>query len=175
MVRNANWYKPGLPYLDEVVLKVFPDYDAMIIALQTGAIDATSRLRARDRRTLGADGNVNVQIGRAGVTIFTLAIQSQRPPFTDRRVRQAVSYAMNRRRFVDAFLDGLGEPWCLPWPPHSPAYDAQGTKSQLQDIAKAKQLLADAGKADGFETTLMTNRTRPVSYTHLTLPTILRV
>jgi peptide/nickel transport system substrate-binding protein len=160
LVRHDGFYKSGLPHLDEVVLKVFPDYEALVIALETGAVDVTSRLRGRDKRRLEQRQDVKVVVGKPGVTIFTLAIQSQRPPFADKRVRQAVSYALSRQRFVDTYLDGLGEPWSLPWPPHSPAYDPAGSKAHAQNLEQAKRLLAEAGYPGDFEATIIANRTR---------------
>ena len=160
LVRHDGFYKSGLPYLDEVILKVFPDYEALVIALETGAVDVTSRLRGRDKRRLEQRQDLKVVVGKPGVTIFTLAIQSQRPPFADRRVRQAISYALSRQRFVDTYLDGLGESWSLPWPPHSPAYDPAGSKAHAQNLDQAKRLLAEAGYSGDFEATIIANRTR---------------
>jgi peptide/nickel transport system substrate-binding protein len=160
LVRHEGYYKSGLPHLDEVVLKVYPDHEALLIALEAGAVDVTSRLRGMDKPRLEQHKDLRVATSKPGVTIFTIALGTQRPPLTDRRVRQAISYAINRQRFVDTFLAGLGEPWSLPWPPHSPAYDPVGNTAHNQNVERSKQLLAEAGLPDGFETTTMTNRTR---------------
>jgi peptide/nickel transport system substrate-binding protein len=67
------------------------------------------------------------------------------PPFDKKEVRQAFCYAVDRKRYVDSVLQGVEEVRSLPWPKHSPAYDAAKNGHYSLDLEKAKSLLAAAG------------------------------
>ncbi len=161
LVRHEGYYKSGLPYLDEIVLKSLPDFEALLVNLETGAVDLASPLRPRDKQRLEARQDLLPVLGPLGTIVFDVILNTTRPPFTDKRVRQAVSYAVDRKRFVDTYLVGVGEPWSLPWPPHSPAYDKQLNQHYALNPERAKQLLAEAGFPNGFETTIFSTRSRP--------------
>lgn len=161
LVRHDGYYKSGLPYLDEIVVKAFPDFEALLIAAQTGAVDLANPLRPRDKAQLEGKPGLNVLPGSTGTSVFDITINASRPPFNDKRVRQAVSYAMNRQRFVNTYIAGLTEPWSLPWPPNSPAADPKLNQHFTHDPERAKRLLAEAGHPNGFETTILATRGRP--------------
>jgi peptide/nickel transport system substrate-binding protein len=74
-------------------------------------------------------------------------------PFDDVRVRRAVAHAIDRQAIVDGAMFGYGTPIGTHFAPHNPAYvDLKGQSAHDPD--KARALLAEAGLADGFETTL---------------------
>jgi ABC-type transport system substrate-binding protein len=60
-------------------------------------------------------------------------------------VRQALNYAINRKRFTDNVMFGLGRPQALPWLPGAAAYDATLEQSYQFDLDKARSMLSDAG------------------------------
>ncbi len=161
LVRHDGYYKSGQPYLDEIVLKAFPDFESLVINLEAGAVDLASPLRPRDRPRLESGRGYQAIVGPPGSLVFDVILNTTREPFGDKRVRQAVSYAVNRKRFVDTYLAGLSEPWSLPWPPHSPAHDRQLNQHYAYNPERARQLLAEAGHSNGFETTIFTTRSRP--------------
>src|ERR1051326_1238261 len=66
-------------------------------------------------------------------------------PLDDKRVRQALNYALDRKRIADTVLLGLVGPQDLPWPANSPAYEAAKNTVYAFDLAKAKALLTQAG------------------------------
>ncbi|MFN8525585.1 MAG: ABC transporter substrate-binding protein [Chloroflexota bacterium] len=162
LVRHDGYHKQGLPYLDELTIKTYPDFEGLMVALETGAVDMAGPLRPRDRKRMESRKEVQVVPGVRGTSVFDVNLNVTRPPFTDKRVRQAISYAIDRQRFVDTYLSGDSEPWSLPWPPHSPAFDKElnGTYAK-QDLDKAKKLMAEAGLASGFETTILATKGRP--------------
>jgi peptide/nickel transport system substrate-binding protein len=67
------------------------------------------------------------------------------PPLDNKTVRQALNYAINRKRFTDTLLMGTGTPSALPWPSKSPAYDATAAAAYGYDLDKARSLLQQAG------------------------------
>src|SRR5262249_60408550 len=66
-------------------------------------------------------------------------------PPTNKQFRQALSYAMDRQRWVDTVLPGVGTPKNLPVPPSSPAFDAAKDQMYTFDLDKAKSLLQQSG------------------------------
>jgi peptide/nickel transport system substrate-binding protein len=79
-------------------------------------------------------------------------------PFTDKRVRQALAFCIDRNKLVDGLCRGMAVAGNdSPFAPGFPATD-KTIPQRAQDIAKAKQLLSEAGLADGFDITLTTLR-----------------
>jgi ABC-type transport system substrate-binding protein len=72
-----------------------------------------------------------------------------------KKVRQAINHAINRERCVRTALAGTIEHTCLMWPRGSWAYFADLEGRYPYDLAKARALLAEAGHAGGFETTIL--------------------
>ena len=89
-----------------------------------------------------------------------LAMNSTQKPFDDPRVRKAVSLAMDKKAFVEIALFGHGTPSHSMIPPGHPFYN-NDMKLGPPDIAKAKQLLAEAGYANGMDLTLYVPVGRP--------------
>jgi len=79
-----------------------------------------------------------------------------KPPTDNKLVRQALNYAMDRKRMVDVAWRGTGEPMTLPWQPTSLAYDATKAGEYAYDLDKAKALLAQAGVSN-LEIDITTN------------------
>jgi peptide/nickel transport system substrate-binding protein len=90
------------------------------------------------------------------------AIARARPTLPTRAVRQAMSYAIDRQRFIDVALSGLvGAPRDLPWPSSSPAYEPTKNNVCAFDLDKAKSLLATSG-VGGFTTEIAYQTIGPV-------------
>lgn len=164
--RFAQYRQQGLPHLDSLEVSVWPDPQAMVIALEAGSIDMASPVSPLEAKRLKANDKFQLTQDKMGL-VFDVILNTTQKPFDDKRVRQAVSWAIDRKRFADTYCQGLSEPWSLPWPPFSPAYDAQLNQTyNKRDVAKAKQLLKDAGYESGFDVKLLTTRSRP-GYTEL--------
>ena len=99
-----------------------------------------------------ADPRFQVLTGSTeGETI--LSTNNKQAPFDDLRVRQALAHAIDRQAIIDGAMFGFGTPIGTHFAPHNPAYvDLTGLSAYDPD--KARALLAEAGMADGFETTL---------------------
>ena len=91
---------------------------------------------------------------QTGLNLAFLSINNDRPPFGDRRVRQALARAIDRDRLVRHLLGGHGKPAQNPLPPALWGYDSR-TRDLVLDRSAARRLLAQAGFPEGFETTLM--------------------
>lgn len=167
MVAFKDYWEKGKPYLDRYIVRQIPDVAAMSINLESGAVDCIWEPSPRDLTRLANSGGKYVtDQGAPGASMFNVAINVKAPPFTDKRVRQAVAWSIDRARFARTTLQGLVQPTNLMWPTHSWAYfkDLEGKISY--DLEKAKALLKDAG-VSGFETEILTSGKTVSGYSDL--------
>jgi len=155
--RNPDFWKPGLPYLDELTLKVMPDEQARVAALRSGAIDG-STFTADSARVLRNDNSLTVLKGLFSAHRETqLTTTDASKPWVDKRVRQAISAAINRQDIIDKIYGGDASysaevpPGYGDWP--IPEAELKG-KYFVQDLEKAKRLMSEAGFSNGFSVEL---------------------
>jgi len=153
--RFPGYFRKGMPYLDEVVLQQVPDAAALVVNLEAGALDMVDDLPPRDAVRLRDHPKVRVVQTFPGSIVFDIMLNVTRPPFDKKKVRQAISLAVDRKRFVDTVLVGIGEPWCQPFPRQSLGYVPDlGTAHCEFNLERAKRLIAEAGYPSGFEAVL---------------------
>ena len=152
LTRNADyWGEPAS--LEAATFKFISEPTAAYAAMLAGDIDAFYSYPApenlaqfeRDPRFTVLSGNTE------GETI--LAMNNQQAPFDDIRVRKAVSHAIDRQAIIDGAMFGYGTPIGSHFAPHNPDY-VDLTANAAFDPALARDLLAQAGYAEGFSTTL---------------------
>jgi peptide/nickel transport system substrate-binding protein len=151
LARNPNyWGEP--PKLERIIFKVIPDPASRLTQLQSGAVDIAYELPTTD--ILALEGDPNLQIIRypSRFVVF-LGMNEQVPPFDNKLVRQAISYAIPYETIVNEVLNGYGQQLTSPIPDGTPTHTDEFFVYS-QDPAKAKELLTEAGFPDGFETTL---------------------
>lgn len=148
LARNPTFHgaKSGV---GTVVFKLFSDVNAIVNAVQAGSVDVA-----------GIDPNLVAQVqGNTGYDLvtgfasdkFTLAFNNKAKPFTDVRVRQAIRYAIDHQAIIKAA--GGGKTLFGPIVESDPGY-ADLSSTAPYDVAKAKQLLADAGYPNGLNLSL---------------------
>jgi peptide/nickel transport system substrate-binding protein len=143
--RNPNYWQTGRPYLDAIHATILNDPQAMISQLEGNAVDAIKSPPLTDFGRLKSDpGYQALAHPNAGI-VFCFGVNVLNPPLDDKRVRQALNYAIDRKRFADSVMFGLGRPQALPWAPGSPPYDAALEQAYAFDLNKAKSLLGEAG------------------------------
>lgn len=149
LVKNPDYFEPGLPKLDGVTLRIIPESAARIAALESGAVDIVWSMpyesvdKLKSHPTARADGV-------ATPTWDGVILNNEKPPFNDVRVRQALALTIDKSAIVELALFGQGEPTFSPIPPSHPYFN-RSLKFNPPDIAKAKKLLAEAGYPDGFD------------------------
>ncbi len=148
--RNENYWGEA-PYLDEVMWRIIPEDAARVIALQTGEADVIFRVPPDDIPILNADPDTTV-VHTDSVRNLYIGFNTQREPYTDIRVRQAINYAVNKEDIVQYVLSGAGRVADAPIAPGIFGYKQAGPYEY--DVEKAKALLAEAGYPDGFKATL---------------------
>jgi peptide/nickel transport system substrate-binding protein len=144
-VKNPSYWQAGRPYLDEVQIKFIGDAQSMVVQLETGALDAMDSPPLRDANRLKQDARYRVLVNELSGQYWVLVLNTTMGPTQNVKVRQALNYAIDRKRFIEASLNGVGEPENLPWLPQSPAYDEARRAKYSFDLDRAKALLAEAG------------------------------
>jgi peptide/nickel transport system substrate-binding protein len=152
LTRNENYWG-AQPALASATFKFISDPTAAFAALMAEDIDAFDNFPAPENLPqFDADPRFQVLVGSTeGETI--LSTNNKQPPFDDVRVRQALAHAIDRQAIIDGAMFGYGTPIGSHFAPHNPAYKDL-TGQSAHDPDKARALLAEAGFAEGFETTL---------------------
>jgi peptide/nickel transport system substrate-binding protein len=157
--RNPEYWQQGLPYLDELHYYLMPEPNARIAALVAGQIDMIGEVAPEMVAPLKQPG-LRVEVVPSG-NVNLIAMQMDKPPFTDNRVRTAFKLVADRATIEQAVLLGTGSLGNdHPFHKNHPFYDPSQVIKK-QDIARAKQLLAEAGYPNGLDLTLHVNADRP--------------
>jgi len=154
VVRNDDYWGPK-PNVDKLDIKFYDEEAPMILALQGDEVDFVEHFSVSGGKALLGDDNVQV-IAVKAATHRELHMRTDKEPFTDKRVRQAIALSIDRQALVDGLWEGqadIGND--SPFGPLYPSTDTSVPQRE-QDIDQAKQLLADAGKGDGFTVQLDT-------------------
>jgi peptide/nickel transport system substrate-binding protein len=152
--RNDKWTGGPLPKVKRIVWRMVPSAGNRRALLERGDADISYELPYKDFQELKAGGKLDIVSLPFSNGIQYIGMNVKNPPFDNPKVRQAVACAIPYQKIMDAVLFGLGRPL------FGAATDYQTEAAWPQphkfttDIAKAKQLMAEAGHADGFETTL---------------------
>ncbi len=161
LVRNPDYYQPGVPHLDKLVVEVAQEPLTALLRLQSGEIDALGDgippAKFNEVMKDPAFKNDIVVGSRLETSYLTMKVGMK--PFDDIRVRQAVAAAINKKRIVK-LINGRATVADQILPPGMPGYDKDFV-GIAYDPAHAKELLKQAGLADGFSTDLYANNTDP--------------
>ncbi len=146
-------YWGGAPRLKRVAVRRLRNQDALVAALLKGDVDVTLSVGQEQIARLRESPDIAIE-SQTGLNIAFLSLNDDRPPFSDRRVRQAIGRAIDRDVLVGRILGSHGVPARNPIPPSLLGYSAW-TKELILDRPGARRLLAEAGFAHGFDTTLL--------------------
>ncbi|MES0862197.1 ABC transporter substrate-binding protein [Ruegeria sp. SCPT10] len=150
--RNPDYWGDQ-PALESATFKFISDPTAAFAAMMAEDVDVFDNFPAPENLPqFEADPRFQVLVGSTeGETI--LSTNNKQAPFDDIRVRQALAHAIDRQAIIDGAMFGYGTPIGTHFAPHNPAY-VDLTGQSAYDPEKAKAMLAEAGFAEGFETTL---------------------
>jgi peptide/nickel transport system substrate-binding protein len=150
---NTDYWgsKPGVKTM---VFRYYPEVAPLVTALQTGEIDFTWRLPPDQLPALQRDANLKVD-AVPGWTYYFIWMNSSRPVFADKRVRQAMAYALDVDKMIKDLLGSIAKRATAPIP--STVFGHAPQAAYAYDPAKAKQLLAQAGVPNGFDAGLIWN------------------
>ncbi|WP_438465021.1 oligopeptide ABC transporter substrate-binding protein [Staphylococcus pseudintermedius] len=159
LVKNKDYWR-GEPNIDNINLRVV-EQTSMTQALENGDIDIAT-ITAPIAKEIKDSGSENLQLLQAPSTSYAIVgfvlndydkkaqkIGKERPKYQDKKLRQAMAYAINRKEWIDAFYYGYGKPLngLIPSAHWSGAKEGD-VKEYKYDVDKAKQLLDEGGYKD---------------------------
>jgi peptide/nickel transport system substrate-binding protein len=153
-VRNDDYWGPKA-LLDRVEFTFFSDMAPQVLALQGGAVDMLAQMTVADGRAILANPKFKV-ISAKSSAHEQVHMRCDIGPFTDKRVRQALAFSINRKALVRGLFQGKAQvgndsPFCSAFPSTDPS-----VPQREQDLKKARELLEQAGVGQGFSVTLTT-------------------
>lgn len=152
--RNETWKGGALPKVKRVIWRMVPAAGNRRALLERGDADISYDLPNKDFAELKDSGKLSIISTPYSNGIQYIGMNVTKPPFDNPKVRQAVAYAIPYQKIIDAVQFGLARPM-FGAPAESATQVAWPQPHKFNtDIAKAKQLLAEAGYPNGFETTL---------------------
>ncbi len=165
---NPDYFE-GKPYIHRVVYRIIPDLSTEFLELQSGGLDFMG-LTPIQYKTQTETPAFRRRFNKYRYLAFGytyLGYNLRRPMFQDKRVRQALSYAINKQEIVDGVLLGLGEVATGPYKPDTWVYNPN-VKRYPYDPAKARKLLAEAGWRDTDGDGILDKDGKPFSFTIVT-------
>jgi peptide/nickel transport system substrate-binding protein len=145
LTKNPDYWNKaaGGPYLDALTFKPIADTTATLNALQAGDVDISQTLAPVDVPTAQADTKLQYYDRGSACNVGVLAMNQKFKPFDNPKIRQAVSYAINRKAIVDAFFGETGVV-LKNWAPPGTIF-ANDLAVPDYDVDKAKALIAESG------------------------------
>ena len=143
--KHPNYWLSGRPYLDSVQVNIRADIQAMTAELEAGASDLIILPSWIDFQRLKSDPNYQAIVTPMPGYFYMFQPNVTFKPLDDKRVRQALNYAIDRKRIVESVILGTQETMATPWRSNSPAYDPVKQNAYAFDLDKAKSLLNEAG------------------------------
>ncbi|MEX2103905.1 MAG: ABC transporter substrate-binding protein, partial [Bacilli bacterium] len=149
--KNVDYWQKGKPYLDGVEFVQVPEDTTRILKLQSGEVDIASPIPFSSLDQLKADSRLSVSVDPLS-RVDMININTTKEPFNDKKIRQAMNYVIDKELIIQSVLSGNGQPSASFLPPMMHFNDQlEGYK---RDLEKAKQLMNESSKPNGFKTTL---------------------
>ncbi len=143
-------YWGGKAAVDKLIFAITPDASVRYAKVKAGECHIMPYPNPADLAQMGKDDEINL-LEQEGMNVGYLAFNVEKKPLDNVKVRQALSYAINKDAIIDAVFQGAGVVAKNPIPPTIWSYN-DAVEDHAYDPEKAKALLAEAGMADGFET-----------------------
>jgi dipeptide transport system substrate-binding protein len=148
---NPTYWGPK-PKIDRLIYAITPDATVRAQKVKAGECQIALSPKPQDVADAKSDNALKVVQTPAFMTAF-VALNTEKKPLDNPKVRQALNMAFDRPTYLKTVFDNTASPATNPYPPNTWSYD-KSIQAYPYDVAKAKKLLADAGLANGFETTI---------------------
>ncbi|PYM15228.1 MAG: peptide-binding protein, partial [Candidatus Rokuibacteriota bacterium] len=162
-------YFAGRPYISRRVYRIIPSQATIFLELKARGIDGASLTALQYKRQSDYPAfRKAYHKYRYAASVYTyLGFNNKDPKFTDRRVRQAIAHAINKRELIEGVRLGLGSEATGPYKPGTWAYTAD-VKTYPYDLKQAQQLLAEAGWTEKNADGLLVKDGRPFTFELMT-------
>lgn len=150
LVRNDDYFREGLPYLDEIIVRPFVDGESRVINLKSGALDMIYTIPGKDLEGLQTYPGVVVE-SVPGLGYSSMYINSESKALGNPYLRQALNYCVDRNIIIDTvFASGGAVAAYSPFSPATFVTDENDSAIPQRDGEKVRELLALGGAPDGF-------------------------
>lgn len=153
---EGYWDQANVAKVDEITFKPATEAASRVVMLQTGEAQLVFPLPYEQVGQLKKDSEIEI-MQSPSIAMRYMAVNTQRKPFDDKRVRQALTYAINKDALIKTVTYGYAVPAKSVMA--EKVWGFQKQEMHEYDMEKAKQLLAEAGYPNGFETTIWSNNT----------------
>jgi peptide/nickel transport system substrate-binding protein len=145
MAKYADYWQKGTPIVDQVILKNVPDAEARLANLRASSVQLVDGIDAKDVAQVKGFDNGYVFTSKPINLYEIFQINTKKKPMDDKRVRQALSYAFDRKSYVKKFWFGYARVSATPFVKEMPAYLAGADARYPFDLDKSAFLLKQAG------------------------------
>jgi ABC-type transport system substrate-binding protein len=150
LTRNPDYWGDA-PAIDTVVFKMIQEDGARLVEIEAGTVDVAVRVPPAEAERIAANPNVEI-VRTPGLRTIYIFFNVTKEPFDDVRVRQAVNYAVDVEGIVNQLFVGAARVSDAPFAP--PIFGYKANSPYARDVARARELLAEAGVAEGTSVTL---------------------
>lgn len=151
---DGYWNKDKAGFFDQITYQVMPDDSTRLAAFRAGQLDYVDTIPVKDIPALQSDPNVVFQ-EVPGWGFYYIKLHNGKPPFDNKPLRQAMSYAIDRDAIIKTVFQGHGLPAKGPLSPTTWAYKEGNVEGYGYSPEKAKQKLAEAGYPNGLKIKLL--------------------
>ena len=155
LVKNENYWGEDGAKVDSVTFRVVPDSQVRAADLETGNVHIIDPVQPNEVERINNSGVATVN-QKASSSLAYLGFNTEKEPFNDPLVRQAISKAIDREAIISGIYDNYGIPAIGPLAPGIFGY-TEDIDVVEYNMDEARALLEEAGMADGFSTTIWTN------------------
>nr|WP_150960194.1 glutathione ABC transporter substrate-binding protein [Aneurinibacillus sp. XH2] len=152
--KNPDYWEEGLPKVDSITFKPVPENGSRVAMLKTGEADFVYPLPTEQVEHIDGKDGIVVEKNPSTIARY-ISINTTKKPFDDVRVRQAMNYAINKDAFIKVVKQGFAEKLDSAMAQKTQHYAQQGVYDF--NLEKAKELLKEAGYADGFKAEIWGN------------------
>ena len=169
VLRENPDYFAGRPFISRRVYRIIPSQATIFLEVKAKGVDAANLTALQFKRQSDYPAfRKAYQKYRYAANVYTyLGFNHKDPRFADRRVRQAISHAINKRELIEGVRLGLASEATGPYKPGTWAYTAD-VKTFPYDLAKARALLAEAGWKERNADGLLVKDGRPFTFELMT-------
>jgi peptide/nickel transport system substrate-binding protein/oligopeptide transport system substrate-binding protein len=156
---NPDYFE-GRPKSDSLMARIIPEPSTAVAEFESGNVDVLYVPEGETRNWEQTDEKKAMLETAPALRVFYIAINTTRGPLADVRVRQALNYATDAKGILEGIVSGRGNLAAGVIPPALAGGDST-RKGYTRDLAKAKQLLTEAGFPNGFDVELWSSQTPP--------------
>jgi peptide/nickel transport system substrate-binding protein len=146
--KNPNFWMSGRPYIDGVHTLILKDQQGSVAQFEAGAVDVYETMNLIDFLRLRKDPRFATVVDDVPTGMYCLGVNCTWAPMDNKLVRQAMNYAINRKRWVDGYFQDTSAPISLEWYRGTPMHDDARENFYAFDLDKAKALLKQANVGD---------------------------